>query len=191
MRWLDSITNLMDMNLSRRRQMVEDREAWLAAVHGVAKSQIWLKDWTIALLITSTMLFNRSLEFVNLAWLNSIPAEGQLPIPHSTIPWHTPFYFLLLWVWVFKLFHINIIESDYDQLISLGMMASRFIHIVTKDTISFLFMADAIVYLSYHIFFIHLFIDGQFRLFLPPGYNAMMNMGVQISLQPPDFNSFG
>ena len=66
MRWLESTTDPVDMNLSKLWEIVEDRGAWYAAVHGVVKSWTWLSDWTT----TTTMfpLLSRKF-FFNHKWL--------------------------------------------------------------------------------------------------------------------------
>ena len=69
MRWLDGITDLMDMSLSELRELVMDREAWHDAIQGVAKSQTRRSDWTeLNSLVVFPTFFNLSL---NLAIRNS------------------------------------------------------------------------------------------------------------------------
>ena len=78
MRWLDGITNSTDMSLSKLWEFVMDREAWSAAVHGVAKSQTWLSNWTE---------LNYKHKVVVVPEITIISIRTKVSLHNSRLPW--------------------------------------------------------------------------------------------------------
>ena len=124
--WLDGITDAMNMNLSKLRETVRDREAWRATVHGVAKSQTLLSDWTISSGFETgdcwdiryiTPQHARSMKE---AWEYSSPKTLMGPLKHWSFTSCVPFFWEIPAIWPNNagLFcYLNTISSTSHQLL--------------------------------------------------------------------------